>query len=148
MSIIRGARPSDNFVMIQNAALADERLSFKARGLLAYMLSRPPGWTTSAERLAAMAKDGRDSVRTGLRELEEHGYLTRKRTHDEAGKWSHDQYITDEPMTNHGTIDGLSVDGKTDDGFPDDGKAVDTTKTESNKTDSNKTSGTLTSRRA
>ena len=135
MTIIRGARPSDNFVMIHNAALADERLSYKARGLLAYMLSRPPGWTTSAERLAAKAKDGRDSVRSGLRELESLGYLHRERSHDDAGKWSHNQIVTDEPiMTNAGTIDGFSVDGKTDDG-----EAVDISKTEINKTDPNKT---------
>lgn len=95
--IVRGPRPSDNFAQIHNAALADGRLSFKARGILAFLLSRPPGWKTSAERLAKSGIDGERAVKSGLKELEATGYLKRTRTHAENGQWIHNQVITDQP---------------------------------------------------
>lgn len=104
--IVRGPRPSDNFAQIHNDALADGRLSFKARGILAFLLSRPPGWKTSAERLAKSGIDGERAVKSGLKELEATGYLKRTRTHADgsdpnhpAGTWIHNQVITDQPAT-------------------------------------------------
>lgn len=97
MAIRRGQRASDNFAQISNVILQDERLSYRARGLAASMLSRPPGWTTSAERLAATGAEGRDAVRSALRELEQFGYLVRSRTQDEQGRWQHDQDVYDIP---------------------------------------------------
>jgi hypothetical protein len=85
--------------MIQNAALEDERLSYKARGLLAYLLSRPPGWTTSADRLAKDSpKEGRDAVLSGLKELEVIGYLHRETKSGGRGKWTHNQTVLDVPV--------------------------------------------------
>lgn len=95
--IVRGPRPADNFAQIHNAALADGRLSFKARGILAFLLSRPPGWKTSAERLAKSGVDGERAVKSGLKELEQYGYLKRTRTHKPDGTWEHNQVITDQP---------------------------------------------------
>ena len=106
--IVRGPRPSDNFAQIHNEALADGRLSFKARGLLAFLLSRPPGWSTSAERLAKSGIDGERAVKSGLRELEQLGYLTRTRTHNPDGTFSHNQTVTDQP-----TISAKQPDGST-----------------------------------
>lgn len=96
--IVRSARPSDRFAIISNAAIEDTRLTFKARGLLAYLLSRPVGWTTSAERLAATAsdRDGKDAIKTALRELEQHGYLVRSKGQDGAGKWTWIHEVTDQ----------------------------------------------------
>ena len=107
--IVRGPRPADNFAQIHNAALADGRLSFKARGILAYLLSRPPGWKTSAERLAKSGIDGERAVKSGLKELEAAGYLKRSRTRatgvetkpdgtvQKAGTWIHQHVVTDQP---------------------------------------------------
>lgn len=118
MSIIRGPRPSDNYAQIHNAALADGRLSFKARGVLAYMLSRPPGWTTSSERLAAGGKDGDTAIRSALKELEKLGYLRRLKHRNEDGTYNWDQEITDIPdsvqeeLPQPDTIRGLSTRGQ------------------------------------
>jgi hypothetical protein len=57
-----------------NEAVNDKRLSFRARGVLAYLLGRPPGWRFSAERICAEGTEGRDAVASALRELTEHGY--------------------------------------------------------------------------
>lgn len=57
----------------------DERLSFTARGVLAYVLSLPDGWQCSIERIAAHCKakvkgSGREAVTSAMRELEDAGY--------------------------------------------------------------------------
>jgi len=66
-----------SFAQVPNALLQDSRLSFKARGLWAYMQSLPEDWDFAVERIAT-DKDGKDSVRSGLFELEAAGYLVRK----------------------------------------------------------------------
>ncbi|AWY05308.1 helix-turn-helix DNA binding domain protein [Microbacterium phage Cinna] len=102
MSIRRGPSPADRFAQIANAALRDKRLSWKARGLLAYLLSHREGWRTSVARLEREAPDGRDSVRAGLNELIEHGYVTRSedRIRDARGRLGDYEYtVTDFPTT-------------------------------------------------
>jgi hypothetical protein len=62
------------FVVLPNSAVNDDRLSFRARGLLAYMLARPPGWAFSASRLSREGREGRDAIETALKELASAGY--------------------------------------------------------------------------
>jgi hypothetical protein len=66
-----------NFTVIDNQAIHDADLSLKATGLLCYLLSLPPDWDISGRALANMKKDGRDAVYSGLKELEESGYVRR-----------------------------------------------------------------------
>jgi hypothetical protein len=75
--IIRDPRPSDKYTLIHTDALADGRLSFKARGILAMILAMDTGAVTTVERLARSGADGERAVKSGLKELEEHGYLIR-----------------------------------------------------------------------
>lgn len=118
MAIIRGLRPADRFAQISNAALSDTRLSYRARGVLAYLLSRPIGWRTSAENLANTGAEGRDAIRTALNELETHGYLIREKQQGPDGRWSTDVYVYDDPQEQPAiTDDGFPGLG-TDDGFP------------------------------
>lgn len=44
MLIVRWSKPADNFLIIPNVALFDERLGYVARGVLHELLGRPPGW--------------------------------------------------------------------------------------------------------
>jgi hypothetical protein len=80
VSIIRAPRPESGFVQIRNEVARDSRLSYKARGILIEILSRPDNWETSADALAASGPDGRTAVLSGLRELRETGYLQTTRT--------------------------------------------------------------------
>lgn len=52
----------------------DARLSFRARGVLTYLLSKPPGWKVDAARIAKDGAEGRDAVEKALRELRQAGY--------------------------------------------------------------------------
>jgi hypothetical protein len=67
------------FEVIARSTLQDSRLTFRARGLLGYMLSLPPDWRFSAERIAADSLEGRDAVRGALNELVALGYVRRTR---------------------------------------------------------------------
>ncbi|WGQ15610.1 hypothetical protein [Sphingobacterium faecium] len=49
------------------------------------MLSKKDGWSFSAERIALDNTDGREAVRSGLRELEKSGYLKRLKINDGKG---------------------------------------------------------------
>jgi len=65
-----------------DAALADERLSFRAKGLLAYLMSdRDRGF--DLRQLQAVASEGVAALRTALAELEVAGFVERRDAIDE-----------------------------------------------------------------
>lgn len=72
--------------MISNVGLKDEKLSFKAKGLLAYMLSLPDDWVFYETELVNHSTDGLASVKSGLKELQERGYLDRNRERNAKGQ--------------------------------------------------------------
>jgi len=61
---------------VPNELLKRKDISFKAKGLYAYIQSKPDDWDFSIERMEA--SDWKDSIRSGIRELEAAGYLSRK----------------------------------------------------------------------
>ena len=60
------------YTMISNFVLNDLRLTWRAKGLWAFMMSLPDDWDYSVRGLATRAKDGRDSVTSGLNELKKY----------------------------------------------------------------------------
>lgn len=95
--MIRRSPRREFFVRIDNNTIRDERLSWKARGLLAYLLSLPDDWRVSIRDLANRGPDGKDSVQTGLAELERTGYLTRQRFRKDDGTFGHDSVVHETP---------------------------------------------------
>jgi hypothetical protein len=77
-----------NFTQISNEVLLDERLSFKARGILALLLSRPKKWKIYIDEIIERSDlDGKHSVRTGFKELKTFGYLELVKVWNDAGKF-------------------------------------------------------------
>lgn len=76
MSIYR-VEKNKNYVVMNRTALNDERLSWKAKGIIAYMLSLPDDWTFYIEELVKHSTDGEASFRSGLKELKNLGYVKR-----------------------------------------------------------------------
>lgn len=122
MSIHRIVKDRD-YSVISNVPINDTSLSWGARGLLIYLLSKPNDWTVKTSHLIKMSPAGRDATKTLLRELEQAGYLRRVRLKKDDGTFYWETHV-------HETIDGLSVDGPPGDGSTGDGSPVDIVSTE------------------
>lgn len=85
------------FAQIPNAWLRDSRLSWKARGLLVYLMSHAENWSTTIGQLVDAAPDGRASVMAGLNELRDATYLIVDHSRGEKGRFEVD-YLIVEPV--------------------------------------------------
>ncbi|MFI9825223.1 hypothetical protein ACIHFC_32955 [Streptomyces sp. NPDC052013] len=98
--IRRGVMAADQFTQIANALFRDSQLSFKAKGIFGYVSTHTNGWQVTIADLVRLGPDGREAVRTGLKELEAHGYLVRERLRRPDGTLGEIVYcITDRPAT-------------------------------------------------
>ena len=78
MSNIIRIEKKENFVVLDKGFLNNKKLSWKAKGILAYMLSKPNDWVFYIDELIKHATDGERSFRAGLKELTDHGHVERK----------------------------------------------------------------------
>jgi len=62
--------------------LENSDLSWKAKGILAYLLSKPDNWKVVIKDLVNNAKDGKSAVYSGLTELKTHGHYEKKPIRD------------------------------------------------------------------
>ena len=76
-----------NYTVINNTSIHDDRLSWKAKAIHVFMLSKPDDWTFYNEEVAKWAKDGIDSFNSGLKELKKYGYVRKERRKGEGGKF-------------------------------------------------------------
>ena len=96
-----------NYTVMSNHHLQDKRLSLKAKGLLSYMLSLPDDWDYSLKGLTVGCKDGLDSVRTAVLELEEHGYVRRQKVRNAKGQIiDYDYQVYESPVEDAPAVPG------------------------------------------
>ena len=96
-----------NYTVMSNHHLQDKRLSLKAKGLLSYMLSLPDDWDYSLKGLTVGCKDGLDSVRTAVLELEEHGYVRRQKVRNAKGQIiDYDYQVYESPVEDVPAVPG------------------------------------------
>jgi|SRR5690554_421498 len=75
------------YVIMHKEFLSNENLSFKAKGILSYLLSKPDDWKVYEDDLVNQSKDGKTAVRSGLKELQEQGYIVRTLKRTKEGKF-------------------------------------------------------------
>lgn len=97
-TIIR-ARRRHRFLIIDQRAIEDDRLSWAARGLLGYLLSRPDDWRVLVNDLRKRGDLGRDGIYRLLRELRDAGYMRFVNTRDKHGRIRGGTYIVQEIAT-------------------------------------------------
>jgi hypothetical protein len=99
MTEIRNLRvlPHASFTVVRNTAARDQALTFRARGLLVWMLSHEHGRLITAAAMIDAGPDGRGEVRAALRELEDANYIRRTRYRGAKGLWHHEMTVTDMP---------------------------------------------------
>lgn len=84
MPVIRVEKTS-NYTVMANYHFKEKGLSLKAKGIMSLMLSLPDDWDYTVEGLATLSKDGINSVRSALKELENFHYLVMERERDKKG---------------------------------------------------------------
>lgn len=95
----------EKFTILDNTCIRDSRLSWKSKGLHTYLMALPEDWKIYISDLITRSSDGRDSLNTAIKELEEFGYLKRNFERTENGRFKQFCYvvfespITDIPFT-------------------------------------------------
>ena len=74
-----------NYTVMSNVHLKDKGISLKAKGLLSVILSLPEDWNYTTRGLAAICKEGVDSIGAALRELESAGISYVLHTYEDDG---------------------------------------------------------------
>lgn len=85
--IMKKIRIKNRYGTVPNALLNSDQISFKAKGLYAYIQSKPDDWDFSVERISSQVKEGKPSISAALKELENAGYLSRIRYQTDFGYW-------------------------------------------------------------
>ena len=64
------------FSMVSNELLNNENISLKAKGLFAYMLSKPDSWNFTYKGMCKQLKESESAIASGIKELKDYGYIT------------------------------------------------------------------------
>lgn len=73
MTVIR-VKKTENFVSIHKECLENPSLSFKAKGLWAYCMTRMNNWEFCVAHLSTVSKEKEDAIYSAIKELEAAGY--------------------------------------------------------------------------
>ncbi len=116
--IFKTARPEPPYTQIHNNVINEPGLSAKAKWILIYLLSKPHAWKVYEKDIQRHCTDGRDSIRSGVKELIHAGYILRskERVRDKEGHLKHYEYsVFDKPQ-----FEDLQINQTDDpyDGFP------------------------------
>jgi hypothetical protein len=99
MPVIRGHHVfDDKYAQIPNEWLRDSRLSLKAIGLLAQLMTHSPGWNVSIRSLALTNRISRDQITSAIKELERFGYINRSQERID-NRFAEAVYTTRDPYT-------------------------------------------------
>jgi hypothetical protein len=113
MTIIRAPRPERNFSIINNEIIRNQQLTYRARGILAFLLSQPDHWRTNTDRLAYPNTEGRDAIRSAMNELQLAGYVVLVKRQRANGQWLSEWLVYDEPAQNR-SVDDLWITSTND----------------------------------
>lgn len=77
-TIFRIVKDKDNpYVMMDKRPIEKPYLSWKAKGILSYLLSRPDDWEVNLQDLVNRSTDGEHATRSGVKELIKVGHIER-----------------------------------------------------------------------
>lgn len=133
-------RKKSNFTIVSNGIVFNKNISMKAKGIYLYLCSRPDGWDFYLSEIASNCTEGTKAIRTGLRELEDAGYLARERVNGECGQFHYDYEIFETPdATSPHTPKGHTVKGRAAEGHAVNGTVLNTDKSNTDKSNTNNT---------
>ena len=99
LATFRVHKNKDNpYVQIHKEYLSNKHLSWRAKGILTYLLSKPDNWIVRVEDIRNHAKEADRAVRSGIQELIDQGHLIRNILRDD-GKFQRFEYDVYESPT-------------------------------------------------
>ena len=111
MTIVR-VEKNRNYTTMCNYHLRDKNLSYKAKGLLSYMLSLQDNWDYSVSGLTVVSKESAKAIRSTLKELEDNYYLVRNKIQLENGRFHYEYNIHETPYTQNGYMEEVHTDDR------------------------------------
>ena len=108
-------KQSTGFTQVSNNLILSPYLSMKAKAVYCYFWSRPEGWIFSASEIQKNFKEGRDSIRSAIKELIEAGWIIRHPRKEEGQFRGYDYDVFCNPAKITG--DGFPGAGETVDGY-------------------------------
>jgi len=109
--------------MLNKTFLEDMNLSLKAKGLLAFCMSKPDGWQFNVLQLTNVLKEGKDALYATFRELIESGYCIREQFRATKGKFGKSDYLLYE--TPRSLENGMAENPDTENPDTDDPRAAE-----------------------
>lgn len=107
--MILHVKKTERFTVLGNDLLRDDRISWEARGVLAYLLSFPPDWKLNVDHLVKSGgisgdgrrRTGREKIYRIIAELKAAGYITGAPHRTETGVFKgYDYTVHEEPVEN------------------------------------------------
>ena len=75
------------FTQVPNQLLTDKNISLKAKGIFAFMFSKPENWVFTIGSMSKQLKEGRDGIASALRELKTFGWVNYNKLPDGRGEY-------------------------------------------------------------
>lgn len=125
--ILKIKKRENPYVQVDKSIIDNPKITWKAKGILIYLLARPDDWEVYPADIVKHATDGRDAVYSGLNELIGAGYIVRNNARSEGGKYAGKVYEVREipvpanrqikrlPAVSGKSVYGKTVSGKSDD---------------------------------
>ena len=107
MSTVIRVEKNREYVVMNNKFLRNKTMSLKAKGLLALCLSLPDDWDYSMNGLASICKESLTSIRSSLKELEDHGHLIRTKKNAANGRFFYEYVLYEVPHTDSPHIQNI-----------------------------------------
>ena len=100
MTVIKRVPDNIPYTVIGNHILQNDILSLTARGLLAYLISKPPDFQIRVDQLRDHFQEGRRRVTNALEELKESGFLKKQQIRNDKGQVKSWQWIISQEPQN------------------------------------------------
>ena len=86
-TVYRIRKRDPGYTQVCNDVISETGLSWKAKGILVYLLSKPDGWTVRENDIVNHSVDGLKATKAGIKELINRGYMFRRKIRDDKGKY-------------------------------------------------------------
>ena len=86
-TVYRIRKRDPGYTQVCNDIINETGLSWKAKGILIYLLSKPDGWTVRENDIVKHSADGLKATKAGIKELINRGYMFRRKIRDDKGKY-------------------------------------------------------------